>query len=271
MTNPAVGQQFYLGGKVALVTGGGMGIGKGIAQTLVGAGASVMIADINMEVANKTVEEIRATDGRAAAIYADVSVVADASKAIEATVEEFGRLDILVNNAGYFSAMPFLDVSEDLYNKMLDINLKGTFFFAQAAARQMMKEGHGGRIINIASVDAFQPTSTLTPYGASKSGVVSLTKGMAKELARHGILVNAVAPGGVATPGAGAIFEAAVKAYGHPPEEIIAALKSTWDKALLNRTAEPEEIGNAVLFLASPASDYIVGTVIVADGGIMIG
>lgn len=271
MANPTLGQQFYLGGKVALVTGGGMGIGKGIAQTLVGAGASVMIADISMEVANKTVEEIKEACSRAAAVHADVSVVADASKAVEATVREFGRLDILVNNAGYFSTMPFLDVSEDLYNKTLDINLKGTFFFAQAAAREMIKEGHGGRIINIASVDAFQPTGALTPYGASKSGVVSLTKGMAKELAGHGILVNAVAPGGVATPGAKTILEAATKAYGHPPEEIVAARKSFMDKVLLNRMAQPEEIGNAVLFLASPAADYIVGTVIVVDGGVMIG
>ena len=248
-----------------------MGIGKGITQTLVEAGASVMIADINMEIANKTVEEIKATGGRAAAIHADVTVVADASKAVEAAVGESGRLDILVNNAGHMSMMPFLDVSEALYDKMLDINLKGTFFFSQAAAREMVKEGHGGRIINIASLDAFHPTGFMTPYGVSKSGVVGLTKGMAKELVVYGILVNTVAPGGVITPGTWKIMEAVVEAYGHQPEEIVKTLTSFMDRSLLKRTAEPEEIGNAVLFLASPASDYIVGTVIVADGGQMIG
>jgi 2-deoxy-D-gluconate 3-dehydrogenase len=270
MLSLTIQQQFRLDGKVAVITGGAMGIGKGITKILAEAGANVMVADVNMEVANETVEEIRATGSKAAAVRADVTVVADASKLVEATVKEFGGLDILVNNAGYMQIVPFLDVTEELYDRTLDINLKGMFFYSQTAAREMIRQGKGGRIINIASLAAYLPTHPLTHYSASKGGVVSLTKAMARELVSHGILVNAVAPGGVNTPGGLTTTDEIIKMTGHLSKEMEDILVSYATKVLLNRLAEPEEIGNVVLFLASPASNYIVGTVIVVDGGVML-
>jgi 2-deoxy-D-gluconate 3-dehydrogenase len=270
MLSLGIQQLFDLDGKVAVVTGGAMGIGKGIAETLAGAGANVMVADIDMECANDSVEEIRATGGRAAAVRADIAVVADASRLVEATVKEYGRLDILVNNAGYMRIMPFLDVTETQYDRTLDINLKGMFFCSQAAAREMVKQGEGGRIINIASLAAFLPTPPLAHYCASKGGVVSLTKAMAKELASHGILVNAVVPGGVATPGGAASAEEIMKTTGQMPKEIEDELVGFMTRVPLNRVADPEDIGSVVLFLASPASKYLVGSVVVADGGVLL-
>jgi len=270
MLSLTIQQQFDLDGKVAVVTGGAMGIGKGIAKILAGAGANVMVADVNMEGANETVEEIRATGGKAAAVRADITVVANAPKLVEATVKKFGGLDILVNNAGIMQIMPFLDVTEALYDRTLDINLKGMFFCSQAAAREMIRQGKGGRIINIASLAAFLPTPPLAHYCASKGGVVSLTRAMAKELVSHGILVNAVVPGGVVTPGAAATTDEIIKMTGQLPKEIEDELTSFMTRILLNRVAEPEDIGNVVLFLASPASKYLVGSVVVADGGVLL-
>jgi len=270
MLDTTIQQQFRLDGKVAIVTGGAMGIGKGITKILAEAGANLMVADVNMDEADKTVEEIRATGGKAAAVQADVTVIADASKLVEATVKEFGRLDILVNNAGYMQIVPFLDVTEELYDRTLDINLKGMFFYSQAAAREMIRQGEGGRIINIASVGAYLPTHPLTHYCASKGGVVSLTKAMARELVSHGILVNAIAPSGVNTPGGLETTNELVRIGGPLSKEMEAMLLSFAQKVLVNRLAEPEEIGNVALFLASPASSYITGTVIVVDGGVML-
>lgn len=271
MPGGAIGQQFSLDGKVAIVTGGSKGIGKGIAKKLALAGARVMIVARSMEAANKTVDEIVSRDGSAAAIQANVSVVEDAFKAVEDTVKEFGRLDILVNNAALYTAMPFLDVTEELYDRTLAVNLKGTFFFSQAAAQEMIKEEHGGKIINIASKDALHPSGLLTHYGSSKGGVVSLTKAMAKELAVHGILVNAIAPGGVATPGSSSAFQQMIEKYGKMPEEVEKVINAALDRPLLKRLGTPGEIGDVAVFLASPASDYIVGVVISADGGIILG
>ena len=270
MLSLAIQQQFDLDGKVAVITGGAMGIGKGIAEALAGAGANVMIADVAMESADETVEAIRATGAKASAVRADIAVVSDASKLVEATVKEFGRLDILVNNAGYMRIMPFLDITEAQYDTTLDVNLKGMFFCSQAAAREMIRQGEGGRIINIASLAAFLPTPPLAHYSASKGGVVSLTKAMAKELASYGILVNAVVPGGVATPGAVATGADIMEKSGQMPKEIEDELTGFMMRVPLNRVAEPEDIGIVVLFLASPASKYTVGSIIVADGGVML-
>ena len=270
MLGLTIQQQFDLDSKVAIVTGGAMGIGKGIAKVLAGAGATVMVADIDMECANETVEEIRATGGKAAAIRADVTVVADASKMVEATVKESGRLDILVNNVGYHRIVPFLDVTEALYDRTLDINLKSVFFCSQAAAREMIKRGEGGRIINIASLAAFLPMPPQSHYCASKGGVASLTRAMARELVSHGILVNAVAPGGVNTPGGLAATDEIMKITGQLPKGIEDELTSLITRILVNRVAEPEDIGHVVLFLASPASKYLVGSIVVADGGVLL-
>ena len=156
MTMKTIAQLFHLSGKGAVVTGGAMGIGQGIAYRLAEAGAGVMVADIDLKAATQTVEQIKARGGKAQAIRADVRSAADAEKVAQATVDAFGSLDILVNNAGIFPFSKFLDTSEEFWDKVLDVNLKGAFLYSQAAARAMIKGGHGGKIINLASIEAFK-------------------------------------------------------------------------------------------------------------------
>jgi 2-dehydro-3-deoxy-D-gluconate 5-dehydrogenase len=147
-----VGELFDLTGKVAIVTGGAMGIGQGIALRLAEAGAAVVIADVSLPAAEDTAYQIRASGGKAKAMRADAASVADSTRTVQETVREFGRLDILVNNAGIYPMVSALEVTEALWDKVLDINLKGVFFYTQAAAQEMVKEGHGGKFINIASI-----------------------------------------------------------------------------------------------------------------------
>jgi len=261
-----IAELFDLRGKVAIVTGGAMGIGKGISMRLAEAGASIMIPDLNLEVAQKTVAEIKALGGKATAIQADVSNINDAQKVIDATLKAFGDLDIMVNNAGIYRFMPAIDMTEAMWDKTLGINLKGLMFFSQAAAKAMIAAKHGGKIINIASIDGFRPTGNLAHYDASKGGVVMLTKAMAQEWAPHGILVNAVAPGGINTPGAAALMPSGNMSA----EQLMELSKSFVAKLPLKRMGEPDDIGKVVLFLASAAADYMVGSVIIADGGALL-
>ncbi len=266
MTNQTIGQLFDLTGKGAIVTGGAMGIGQAIALRLAEAGASVMIADIDLEAASQTVEQIETRGGKAQAISADASSAADAKKVVKAIVDAFGRLDILVNNAGIYPFSPALQMSEEMWDKVLNINLKGLFFYSQAAAQEMIKAGHGGKIINMASIDALHPTGELAHYDASKGGVVMLTKALALELAPHNILVNAVAPGGIMTPGAQA-QSAALLASGRTIEELIESFTA---RLPLRRMGEPDDIAKVVFFLASPAADYMTGSLVLADGGYLL-
>ena len=248
---------FDLNGNVAIVTGGAMGIGQGIALRLAEAGASVMITDVNLQAAQATVAQIRDKGGKAEATKADAANVADAKRAIEETVRAFGRLDILVNNAGIYPFAPALEVTEALWDKVLDINLKGVFFTAQAAAQEMLREGHGGKIVNIASIDALHPTGMLVHYDASKGGVVMVTKALALEFGPQHILVNAIAPGAIQTPGASSPASS---------EEMMQAFTA---RIPLRRMGAPDDIAKVVLFLASAASDYMTGSVIVVDGGFL--
>lgn len=267
METQSITEIYGLTGKAAIVTGGAMGIGEAIALRLAEAGASVMIADISLEAANKTVDKIKSSDGKAAAIYADASSVDDASKAVQATVDAFGRLDILVNNAGIYPFTPALQMNESIWDKVLGINLKGTFFFAQAAAQQMTQAGHGGKIVNIASIDGLHPTGNLAHYDASKGGVVMLTKALALEFGPHKINVNAIAPGGIQTPGGQAQSAAILQSIEMPVEELTKAFMA---RIPLRRMGEPDDIAKVVLFLASPASDYMTGSLIVVDGGYLL-
>jgi len=267
MTTQTIAQLFNLTGKGALVTGGAMGIGQSIVSRLAEAGASVMIADINMEAANKTVKEIRAKGGKAQSIHADVRIAADAQKAIKATVEAFGHLDILVNNAGIYPYSPSLQMSEHMWDNVLNTNLKGMFFYSQAAAQEMIKAGHGGKIINVASVDSYHPYGNFAHYDASKGGVVMLTKSFALELAPHNILVNAVAPGGIKTPGFDQAAAILVQTSGISVKELE---EGTRARVPLRRLGEPDDIAKVVLFLASGAADYLAGETVLADGGILL-
>lgn len=266
MATKSIAEIFDLSGKGAIVTGAGMGIGRAIAYRLSEAGASVMIADIDLDAANKTVERIKARDGKAQAILANTRNIADAQKVAEATVDAFGSLDIMVNNAGIYPLSPALDTSEELWDRTLDINLKGVFFFCQAAAREMKKAEHGGKIINIASIDAVHPMGEVSHYNASKGGVLSLTKALALEWGPHKINVNAVAPGSVWTPGTEKT-RVAREAKGQGVEDL---LNKFMGRMPLGRPGEPDDIAKVVLFFASAASDYITGTMLLVDGGYLL-
>lgn len=267
MTTPDLTQLFDLAGKVALVTGGGSGIGQAIALRLAEAGAAVMITDINQEAAQQVIEMIQAKGGAARGLEADVSQAGDASRVVGATVDALGGLHILVNNAGIFPFTPTLAISEALWDRVMGINLKGMFFYAQAAARHMIQAGGGGRIINLASIDAFHPTGLQVHYSTSKGGVIMLTKALALELGPHQIRVNAIAPGFIQTPGVqkrgGQIGDTAGNSLAERQKEIRARVP-------LGRMGEPDDIARVALFLASGASDYVTGSTLLVDGGYLL-
>ena len=249
------------------MTGGALGIGQATAFRLAEAGASVMITDISLEAANQTVEQIKASGGKAQAIRADAGSVADANNVVQLTVESFGSLDILVNNAGLYPLSPILEVSERMWNRTHDVNLKGLFFYCQAAARQMIKGGRGGKIINIASIDALHPNAHVAHYCASKGGVVMLTKALALELAPYGILVNDIAPGSIVTPGRNQAIRAMLSGGEGTIKEVD---KRFISRVPLRRIGEPDDIAKVVLFLASAAADYMTGSLVLVDGGYLL-
>jgi 2-deoxy-D-gluconate 3-dehydrogenase len=185
----------------------------------------------------------------------------------QATVDDFGSLDILVNNAGIFPTSKFLDTSEELWDKVLDVNLKGAFLYSQAAAKAMIKAGHGGKIINIASMEAVKPMRVHVPYSTSKSGVVMLTKSMALELASNKILVNAVAPGGIQTLGAAECLTSMRQTLGWTEEELEDFGQAFLQRVPVGHMGKPDDIAKVVLFLASGAADFITGELILVDGG----
>lgn len=263
-TLPALKEMFDLTGRTAIVTGGAMGIGAAIAARLAEAGASVVIADINHEVAEETVARIKRQGGVAIAMRADASYVEDAQDVVREAARIFGHVDILVNDAGIFPFSPALELTEAQWDHVLDINLKGTFFYAQAAAKQMIAQKTPGVIVNIASVDGLHPTGFLAHYDASKGGVVMLTKSLAKELGAYHIRVNAIAPGGVDTPGT---------EHAAPPQTTAGATGAVEDimaRIPLGRMGQPDEIALAALYLASPASSYMTGSLVVVDGGFLL-
>ena len=267
MAVPKIAELFDLSGKGAVVTGGAQGIGQAISLRLAEAGAGVMISDINQEAADKTVEQIRSVKGKAEAIRADASCAEDAGKVAQAAVQAFGSLDILVNNAGIFPLVPFLNATEELWDRVININLKSAFLYSQAAARLMIEAGRGGSIVNLASIDALHPNPMAAHYNASKGGMLMLTKALALELAPHRIRVNAVSPGGIMTPGTDAVRQDLIQAMGLTREELIGG----WvQRVPLGRMGEPDDVARVVLFLAGPAADYIAGENILVDGGYLL-
>ena len=260
-------QLLELPGQVAIVTGAGMGIGQAIAFRLAQAGAAIVIGDVNEEAASHTVALITERGGKAAAIRTDMSVVKDIAALVDETETRFGRLDILVNNAGVFPMTPALEIDEALWDRVLDINLKGAFFAAQMAARRMIAADQGGRIINIASIDALHPTGYLAHYDASKGGIVMLTKSLARELGPYHITVNAIAPGSISTPGAAAAMTSS-RAAAAAVQEVSADAFTA--RIPLGRMGEPDDIATAALFLASPAASYMTGSLLVVDGGYLL-
>ena len=257
-----------LSGKRAIVTGGAVGIGYGISYRLAEAGAQVIIADIsqaNLDNAKSTLSE-KTWDIEY--VLADVSEETDVQRIIKVAVEAFGGIDILVNNAGIYPSMLVMDMTRKDFDKVLSINLKSVFMTTQAAANVMIDQGSGGKIINITSIDALHPSSAgLAHYDASKHGEWGFTKNVALELAPHNITVNAVAPGGIATPGTQAAQSTAQVPEGVDMQMV---LKEFLSKIPLKRMGEPDDIGKVVLFLASDMSSYMTGSQIIVDGGVLL-
>ncbi len=247
-----------LKGKVAVVTGGNSGIGKAVVLALAADGANIVIDYIADEQATEDLEQqVRDLGDQVIGVEADVSKVEDLEKLIARAVDAFGRLDIMVNNAGIETRTSVLDTTEEQYAKVLDINLKSAFFGTQLAARQMIAQGGGGRIINMTSVHEDWPMPGNTAYCLSKGGMRMLTRTAGVELAPHDILVVGVGPGAVDTP----INKATVA----DP----AQLRKLDDAIPIGRLAQPEEIASIVAFLAGGGASYLTATTIFADGGLM--
>lgn len=259
-TNPLEGQTLshQLQGKVAIVTGGNSGIGKAIVQYLAELGAQVVIDYRSHPEATEELErEIGSYGGCSFGVQADVSRLDDLQRLIDTAVAQYGRIDVMVNNAGVETRTSVLDTTPEQYDKVLDVNLRGVFFATQYAAKQMIAQGGGGRIINISSVHEDWPMPGNTAYCLAKGGVRMLTRTAALELAPHGITMVNVGPGAVATP----INDSTMN---NP--ELMAKLNAAIP---LGRMARPEEIAKVVGFLASDSASYITATTIFADGGIM--
>jgi gluconate 5-dehydrogenase len=255
-TDHSTTNMFDLTGKVAVVTGSAKGIGRAIAEGLSQAGANIVVADIDFHEAQKTCSEIGKNGVQAAPVSCDVSRRKDADDLIQTTLRKFDKIDILVNNAGISgSAKPIIDISDEEWHRTLAINLTGTFLCSRAAAKEMIKQ-KSGKIINIASVASYQPIANSGDYCASKGAALMLTKVLALELIKYNIHVNAICPGMFDTN-----FAPLLKA---------AVMKNAKQKIPIGRFAQVEEIKGLAVFLASPASDYLVGAAIPIDGGISI-
>jgi len=258
---------FDLSGKNAAITGGAMGIGFGIAQRFVDAGARVLIADIDGAAAEAAAGKLDPGAGRAAATRADVADPRAGEEIVAACVRQFGSLDILVNNAGIYPIIPMLQTTPDLFDRVYAVNLRGLAFCTQAAAKQMIAQGRGGKIVNIASIDSLHPSLVgLAAYDASKGGVLMFTKNLALELAPHRIQVNAIAPGGVTTEGTQRLATATPLT----PEQLAEMTRAAVARIPLGRMGVPDDIGKVAVFLASSAADYMTGALIVVDGGMLL-
>jgi 2-deoxy-D-gluconate 3-dehydrogenase len=254
-----------LSGKTAIVTGGSLGIGYGISYRLAEAGANVIITSRNIEEVNKAVEELKQKGFKAAGVKTDVSLEEDVKNLVIESVKTFGSIDILVNNAGMYPMFPLAQLTSEVFDRVIATNLRGVFLTTKYVSEQMIKQGKGGKIINITSIDAIHPSMIgLSHYDASKHGVWGFTKNVALELAKNNIWVNAVAPGGVMTPGV-AIGQSQGK-----PVDVARNPEPPKMEVAMGRMGVPDDIGKAVLFLASDMSSYMTGSQIVVDGGYLL-
>jgi 2-deoxy-D-gluconate 3-dehydrogenase len=245
--------QFKLNGRVAIVTGAARGLGQGAAIGFAEAGADVAVVDVLPT--DDTAHKVRALGRRVCQVPADLMDRASVQRVVDATVKELGGIDILLNNAGIIRRAPLLEFSEKDWDEVIKLNEDAVFFLSQAVARQMVKQGRGGKIINIASMLSFQGGIRVPSYTAAKSAVMGLTKLFANELAPHRINVNAVAPGYMATDNT-----APLRADPARSSEILGRIPA-------GRWGEPEDLQGALVFLASAASDYVTGYALAVDGG----
>ena len=249
------GARAILSGKAAVVTGSARGIGKAIALALAHRGADVIVSDVDLPGAQAAAAEIAALGRRSAAIACNVSVRSEVESLITRAVDELGRLDILVNNAGITRDTLLVRMTEEQWDLVLDVNLKGTFFGCQAAAKVMMK-ARAGKIVNLASITGLIGNAGQANYSASKAGVIALTRTVAKELASRNVQVNAIAPGFIETEMTRELPEKAREAF--------------LESIPLRRAGTPEDVAHLVCFLASSEADYITGQCITIDGGLTI-
>ena len=244
--------------KVCIVTGAATGIGRAIATKFVREGAAVAIDYVgNSEPADQLVSALKTIGGRVLALAADVSDAKQVAMLFDETIKAFGRVDVLVNNAGIEKKMPFVDTPQSVWDSVLAINVTGPFLCSQRAAKEMIAQGDGGRIINVSSIHEDLPMPTNSPYCAAKGGLRMLMRTIAVELAPHGILVNNVAPGAIETP-----MDAA-------PEADRSELNDLLTEIPLARMGKPEEVAEMCAFLASSAASYSTGSTFFVDGGMI--
>jgi 3-oxoacyl-[acyl-carrier protein] reductase len=237
--------------KVVVVTGAGQGIGRAFARGFAGEGARLLVSDVLAENAARTASEI---GNGTISMGIDVSKRDQVQAMIDRAIAEFGSVDVMVNNAGVFPRATLLEMDDDTWNAVMDVNLRGTFLCSQIAARAMVAAGRGGAILSIASVAAYRQSERSVHYSASKAGIVAMTRNMAVELAPHTIRVNAIAPG---------LTDTAQPRHGNTEEEIAAMAAAV----PLGRMAQPEDIAAVAVFLASPAAGHITGQTIHVNGG----
>lgn len=242
--------------KVALVTGAAQGIGLACATAFAQEGAKVVLADVNELAVKRAASKLHETGLHVLGVHCDVSQKRDVQRAVNAAVDAYGRIDIALANAGITHAAEFLDLEEEDFDRVLGVNLKGVFLVGQLAARQMARQGGGGAIVNMSSVNAVLAIPNQVPYVVSKGGVNQLTKVMALALASHGIRVNAIGPGTIVTE----LARSAVLGNAEAEKKILS-------RTPLGRMGEPEEIARVAVFLCSPAASFITGVALAVDGG----
>lgn len=258
---------FDIAGKSAIVTGGAMGIGFGVVRRYVEAGANVLVADLDGDLAAEKTAELEGP-GKTASVAIDVAAPGAGERLVDECVSQFGSVDILVNNAGIYPQTPMLELTRDTWQKVIDINLTGLAFISKAVGKRLVEQKTGGKIINVASIDALHPSMVgLAAYDSSKGGVLMFTRSFALEMGPHGVTVNAIAPGGINTEGTAAPLEGS----GMTPEQMEAMTEQFLAGIPLRRMGEPDDIAKVALFLASPASDYMTGELVVVDGGALLG
>ncbi len=263
---PPAQELIGLDGKGAMVTGGASGIGFAICRRLAEAGAAVAVVDVDGKRAEQAGTELKKYGYRAEWVAGDVGREQAVREVAAAVKQKIGNIDILVNNAGIYPRIPLAEMTEADFQRVLSVNLTGTFLCSREVALGMIERGRGGCIINISSIDALHPSyDGMAAYDSSKGGVLSLTRSLVRELGKHDIRVNAIAPGCIVTGGVRSLFSAPASNQGK------VQLKSFLSRLVMGRMGEVDEIGRVALFLASNLASYITGTLIVADGGYLIG